>query len=116
MKLFEMLWLHCIVHAVDHHAIEELVLGNKVLFAAHNVWQDGCAFSRVCGFIFIRMFGQEVLSPVPWLSNRLEDLAAGRSWVVRLSPAAVAFWRDLYAALQALNPYLASHVTGSIMY
>lgn len=116
LKLFEMLWLHSIVHALDHHSVSELVLGGKLLFGITNIWQDSSTYSRIRTFLFARLFAQEVLSPLPWVSNRMEDVARGYSWVVPLSAGAAAFWRDLYAALQDLDADLAAHMTCSIMY
>lgn len=115
-RLFEQLWLHCIVHALDHVTLGDLVIQSKVLFSVADVWQDSSVLGRVRGFMFTRLFVQEVLSPLPWLSNRLRDLAEGRSWVVRLAPQAVAFWRDLYNGLSVIDPGLADHMTASIMY
>lgn len=115
-KLFEMLWLHCIVHALDHLSVADLVLSHKLLFGINNPWRDASTYSRVRTFMFTRLFAQEVLSPVPWLSNKMSDLAQGRSWVTRMSPGAVAFWKDLHSALQALDAGLAAHMTASIMY
>lgn len=59
---------------------------------------------------------QELLSPLPWVSNRIQDMPKGYSWVVPLSPGAAAFWRDLYTSLQDLDAELAAHMTCSIMY
>lgn len=110
-----MLWLDCIMHALDHHSMADLVLGNSVIFGI-NLWRDGSTYDRVRAFIFIRMFVQQAISPIPWLSNRMADLAQGRSWVVPLPTAAVLFWKDLYASLSAIDPELATHLTGSIVY
>lgn len=116
MKLFEMLWLHCIVHALDHHALSELVLRGKLVFGNGDVWQDSGTYGRICSFMFIRVFTQEVLSPLPWVSNRMADVSRGYSWVTQLSPAATAFWQDLFVSLQGLDADLAAHMTCSIMY
>lgn len=116
LKLFEMLWLHSIVHALDHHAVSELVLRGRLLFGVANVWQDSSTYGRIRTFLFTRLFVHEVLSPLPWVSNRMEDVAKGYSWVVPLSPGAAAFWRDLYAGLQGLDAELAAHMTCSILY
>jgi len=115
MSLFEMLWLDCIVHALDHHSLGSLVLGNRIVYGI-NPWRDGSTYDRVRAFMFTRLFIQEVISPVPWLSNRIADLAQGRSWVVPLPTMVVSFWKVLYASLSAIDPELATHLTGSIVY
>lgn len=114
-KLFEQLWLQCVVHALDHVTLADLIIRSKVLFDAANIWQDSSTLSRVRGCMFVRMFIKE-LGPLPWTSNKLKDLAAGHSWVVRLTPQAVAFWRDLHHSLGAIDPTLADQITASIMY
>jgi hypothetical protein len=74
--------------------------------------------SSMCGDLFKFKFQhcKLILSPLPWVSNRMAYVSRGYSWVTQLSPASKAFWKDLFLSLQDLDAELAAHMTCSIMY
>lgn len=110
---FEVLWLHTVAH--DHVCLARLVHSRRLLVAI-GPWHKGGMLQHVFGYMFTRLFVEPVVNPLPWASSRIRDPARGRSLVVRLTPQAVAFWADLYAALSTIDASLAGEMTASIMY